>query len=288
MKIEIGAKGALTISLSHVVGEGGATLCVMGVKDLDKEVTKAMPDEFQDEKGKVDDEEAKITFNSLESDVQREKLLRMTKLQEIQKKKKEEEEKKKRRKTKEEKDKNLFSSIQGILQPHLEAGTPTNQKEYKMASEAQQEAKESHPPNMCESKVRKMDNFCGRCKKNLCVCSSRREADERVVGSDECAEEWAEAEQGGAAKRKGDEVEGMVAVQRGSRSDTQKGKERSRERIASAVSEGERDKNIQSEQCAWEKRCAIVLKVGTFLHLAEFNGDGSDAEIFCTQFGCAF
>ncbi|KAH7816590.1 uncharacterized protein MONOS_5867 [Monocercomonoides exilis] len=33
----------------------------MGMKDLNKEVTRAMPDEFQNEKGKADDEEAKIT-----------------------------------------------------------------------------------------------------------------------------------------------------------------------------------------------------------------------------------
>ncbi|KAH7818462.1 uncharacterized protein MONOS_4679 [Monocercomonoides exilis] len=46
----------------------------------------------------------------------------------------------------EERDKNLFSSIQGILQPHLETGTPINQKENKMASEAQQEAKENQTP----------------------------------------------------------------------------------------------------------------------------------------------
>ncbi|KAH7831709.1 uncharacterized protein MONOS_541 [Monocercomonoides exilis] len=55
----------------------------------------------------------------------------------------------------EEKDKNLFSSIQGILQPHLETGTPTNQKENKMASEAQQEAKESQTPFL--TRERKLD-----------------------------------------------------------------------------------------------------------------------------------
>ncbi|KAH7815121.1 uncharacterized protein MONOS_3455 [Monocercomonoides exilis] len=43
-------------------------------------------------------------------------------------------------------------------------------------------------------------------------------------------------------------------LRRGSRCDTQKGKEMSRERITAAVSEGERDKNIQLEQRAWEKR----------------------------------
>ncbi|KAH7821381.1 uncharacterized protein MONOS_15299 [Monocercomonoides exilis] len=56
---------------------------------------------------------------------------------------------------KEKKEKNLFSSIQGILQPHLETGTPTNQKEYKMASEAQQEAKESQTPIL--TRERKLD-----------------------------------------------------------------------------------------------------------------------------------
>ncbi|KAH7819614.1 uncharacterized protein MONOS_11802 [Monocercomonoides exilis] len=142
----------------------------MGMTDLNKEVTRAMQDEFQNEKGKVDDEDAKITFNSLESDDQREKLLRLMKLQEIQKKKKEKEEKERRRKKKEErerrkmekmakkieeKDKNLFSSIQRILQPHLETGTPTNQKENKMTSEAQQEAKESQMPIL--TRERKLD-----------------------------------------------------------------------------------------------------------------------------------
>ncbi|KAH7831710.1 uncharacterized protein MONOS_16916 [Monocercomonoides exilis] len=84
-------------------------------------------------------------------------------------------------------------------------------------------------------------------------------------------------------------------LRRGSRSDTQKGKERSRERITSAVSEGECDKNIQSDQLAREKRCviktvffAVGIKVGIFLRFAEFNGDGSDAEIPYPQFGCAF
>ncbi|KAH7821131.1 uncharacterized protein MONOS_10308 [Monocercomonoides exilis] len=70
---------------------------------------------------------------------------------EIQKKKKEKEELELRKMEKmakkiEEKDKNLFSSIQGILQPHLETGTQINQKENKMASEAQQEEKESKMP----------------------------------------------------------------------------------------------------------------------------------------------
>ncbi|KAH7819692.1 uncharacterized protein MONOS_4871 [Monocercomonoides exilis] len=73
-------------------GGGGVTLGVMGMKDLNKEVTRAMQDEFQNEKGKVGDEEAKITFYSLESDDKKEKLLCLMKLQEIQKKKEKEEE----------------------------------------------------------------------------------------------------------------------------------------------------------------------------------------------------
>ncbi|KAH7829596.1 uncharacterized protein MONOS_11 [Monocercomonoides exilis] len=125
MEMGRGAVGAPTTPLSPAVGGGGiggggggVTLSVMGMKDLNKEVTRAMQDEFQDEKGKVDDEEAKITYNSLESDDQREKLFRLMKLQEIQKKKKEEKEEKERRRKKiekrerrkiekEEKDKNL-------------------------------------------------------------------------------------------------------------------------------------------------------------------------------------
>ncbi|KAH7822895.1 uncharacterized protein MONOS_17608 [Monocercomonoides exilis] len=120
-----------------------------------------MQDEFQNEKGKVDDVEAKITFNSLESDDQREKLLLLMKKQEIQKKKKEKKEERERRKMEkmakkiEEKDKNLFSSIQGILQPHLETGTPANQKENKMANEAQQEVKEIQ--TQIFTRVRKLD-----------------------------------------------------------------------------------------------------------------------------------
>ncbi|KAH7831535.1 uncharacterized protein MONOS_9174 [Monocercomonoides exilis] len=173
MEMGRGAVGAPTTPLSPAVGGGGGggvTLGVMGMKDLNKEVTRAMQDEFQNEKVKENDEEAKITFNTLESDDQRENLLRLMKLQEIQKKKKEKEEKERRRKKKEErerrkmekmakkieeKDKNLFSSIQGILQPHLETGTPTNQKENKMASEAQQEAKESQTPIL--TRERKLD-----------------------------------------------------------------------------------------------------------------------------------
>ncbi|KAH7828030.1 uncharacterized protein MONOS_17237 [Monocercomonoides exilis] len=83
------------------------------------------------------------------------------KLQEIQKKRDEKEEKERRRKKKEErerrkmekmakkieeKDKNLFSSIQEILQSHLGTGTQINQKENKMASDVPQEAKESQTP----------------------------------------------------------------------------------------------------------------------------------------------
>ncbi|KAH7821380.1 uncharacterized protein MONOS_15300 [Monocercomonoides exilis] len=99
MEMGRGAVGAPLTPLSHAVGGGGGgigigigiggggggvTLGVMGMKDLNKEVTRAMQDEFQNEKGKVDDEEAKITFSSLESDDQRDKLLRLMKLQEIQ------------------------------------------------------------------------------------------------------------------------------------------------------------------------------------------------------------
>ncbi|KAH7831708.1 uncharacterized protein MONOS_542 [Monocercomonoides exilis] len=97
MKIEIGVKGALTISLSPVVGEGGVTLGVMRMKDLNKEVTRKMQDQFLNEKLKVDDEEAKITFSSLESDDQRENHQKLMKLQEIQKMK-EKEEKERRQK----------------------------------------------------------------------------------------------------------------------------------------------------------------------------------------------
>ncbi|KAH7816331.1 uncharacterized protein MONOS_9000 [Monocercomonoides exilis] len=45
--------------------------------------------------------------------------------------------------------------IQGILLPHLETGTPTNQKENKMTSEVQQEAKESQTPIL--TRERKLD-----------------------------------------------------------------------------------------------------------------------------------
>ncbi|KAH7815428.1 uncharacterized protein MONOS_15706 [Monocercomonoides exilis] len=80
----------------------------------------------------------------------------------------------------------------------------------------------------------------------------------------------------------------QAELRRESRSDTQEGKERSRERITSDVSKGERDKNIQLEQRAWEKRCAVVLKIGIFFRFAEFNCDGFDEEISFTQFGSAF
>ncbi|KAH7826134.1 uncharacterized protein MONOS_5526 [Monocercomonoides exilis] len=158
MEMGRGAVGASTKQLSPAVGGGGVgggggmvTLGVMGMKNFNREVTRAMQDEFQNEKGKVEDEEAKIMFSSLESDDQRDKLLRLMKLQEKQKKKNEKEERERRKMEKmakkiEEKDKNLFSSIQGILQPHLETGTQINQKENKMASEAPQEAKESQTP----------------------------------------------------------------------------------------------------------------------------------------------
>ncbi|KAH7822529.1 uncharacterized protein MONOS_13901 [Monocercomonoides exilis] len=72
MEMGRGAIGASTTLPSPVVVGGGVvTLSVIGMKDLNKEVTRAMQDEFQNEKGKVDDEEAKFTFNSLESDDQR-------------------------------------------------------------------------------------------------------------------------------------------------------------------------------------------------------------------------
>ncbi|KAH7828209.1 uncharacterized protein MONOS_9974 [Monocercomonoides exilis] len=100
-----------------------------------------------------------------------------------------------------------------------------------------------------------------------CVCGCRYEADKGEAGSDECAEEWSEAEQGGVEKRKGDEVEGLVAIQRGSRGDTQEGNEMSRERITFDVSEGERDKNIQSEH--WHLSSFLTTEERTqFLLLA--------------------
>ncbi|KAH7819706.1 uncharacterized protein MONOS_12444 [Monocercomonoides exilis] len=103
MEMGRGAVGTPTTPLSPVVvGEGGEVvmLAVMGMKDLNKEMAKAMQDEFHNEKGKVYDEEAKIIFGSLESDDQREKLLRLMKQQEIQKKRNEKEEKERRRKKK--------------------------------------------------------------------------------------------------------------------------------------------------------------------------------------------
>ncbi|KAH7821406.1 uncharacterized protein MONOS_13953 [Monocercomonoides exilis] len=95
MEMVGGAVCAPTTQLSPAVGGGGGvkTLGVMGMKNFNKEVTWAMPDEFQNKKGKMDDEEAKITFYSLEFDDKREKLLRLMKQQEIQKKRNEKEEK---------------------------------------------------------------------------------------------------------------------------------------------------------------------------------------------------
>ncbi|KAH7830558.1 uncharacterized protein MONOS_1520 [Monocercomonoides exilis] len=75
MEMERGDVGAATMLLSPAVGGGGGEgvkLGVMGMKNLNKEVTREMQDEFQNEKGKVEDEEAKITFYSLKSDDQRE------------------------------------------------------------------------------------------------------------------------------------------------------------------------------------------------------------------------
>eukprot|EP00770_Monocercomonoides_exilis_P001776 MONOS_1765.1-p1 / transcript=MONOS_1765.1 / gene=MONOS_1765 / organism=Monocercomonoides_exilis_PA203 / gene_product=unspecified product / transcript_product=unspecified product / location=Mono_scaffold00032:200157-200723(-) / protein_length=189 / sequence_SO=supercontig / SO=protein_coding / is_pseudo=false len=119
MEMGRGAVGASTIQLSPAVGGGGAgggggvvILGVMGMKNFNREVTRAMQDELQNEKGKVDDEEAKIMFSSLESDYQRDKLLPLMKKQEIQKKMNEKEKRESRKMEKEEKDKNLFCSIQ--------------------------------------------------------------------------------------------------------------------------------------------------------------------------------
>ncbi|KAH7817072.1 uncharacterized protein MONOS_15006 [Monocercomonoides exilis] len=187
----IGASTTLPSPVVVVVG-GVVMLNVMGMKDLDKEETKAIPDEFQNEKEK------------------RENLLRLIKLQEIRKKKEEQEERERRKIEKEEKDKNLFSSIQGILQPHRETGTPINQKENKMTSEVQQEAKESQTPFL--TRERKLDSmlndlaysdfddlrdeldvpcryvrikseengqFVGRCGKCLCMQQSTRGRQER-------------------------------------------------------------------------------------------------------------
>ncbi|KAH7819355.1 uncharacterized protein MONOS_17941 [Monocercomonoides exilis] len=70
MEMERGDVGAATMLLSPAVGGGGiggggggVKFGVMGMKDLNKEVTRAMQDEFQNEKVKENDEEAKITFN---------------------------------------------------------------------------------------------------------------------------------------------------------------------------------------------------------------------------------
>ncbi|KAH7818461.1 uncharacterized protein MONOS_4680 [Monocercomonoides exilis] len=77
MEMGRGAVGApITLpSTVVVVGGGVVILGVMGMKKFNRKVTRAMQDEFQNEKGKVDDEEAKIAFNSLESNDQREKQL---------------------------------------------------------------------------------------------------------------------------------------------------------------------------------------------------------------------
>ncbi|KAH7821555.1 uncharacterized protein MONOS_16217 [Monocercomonoides exilis] len=110
MEMGRGAVGAPIKLPSTVVVVGGGevvALGVMGMKYLNKEVTKEMPGEFQNEKGKVDDEEAKIMFRLLESDDQRDKLLPLMIKQEIQKKKKKKEERERRKMEKEEKDKNL-------------------------------------------------------------------------------------------------------------------------------------------------------------------------------------
>ncbi|KAH7815427.1 uncharacterized protein MONOS_17371 [Monocercomonoides exilis] len=66
----VGAQKTLP-STVVVVGGGAVMLSVVWMKNFNREETRAIQDEFQNEKGKVDDEEAKITFNSLESDDQR-------------------------------------------------------------------------------------------------------------------------------------------------------------------------------------------------------------------------
>ncbi|KAH7828976.1 uncharacterized protein MONOS_8145 [Monocercomonoides exilis] len=157
MEMGRGAVGAPSTPLSPAVGGGGigigiggggggVTLCVMGMKDLNKEVTRAMQDEFQNEKGKVDDEEAKITFNSLESDDQREKLLRLMKLQEIQKKKKEKEEKERKGRRKKKKTRNRLAASKEYYSHTLRQAHRPTRRRTKMASEEQQEAKESQTP----------------------------------------------------------------------------------------------------------------------------------------------
>ncbi|KAH7828638.1 uncharacterized protein MONOS_17201 [Monocercomonoides exilis] len=233
----------------------------MEMKDLNKEVTRAMQDEFQNEKGKVDDEEEKDTFNSLESDDQREKLLRLMKQQEIQKKKKEKKEERERRKMEkmakkiEEKDKNLFSSIQGILQSHLDTYTPTNQKENKMASETQQEAKESQTPIL--TRERKFDctlidlsnsvfeDLSDELDVPLPYVCIKSEENEQFVRKLQEVSVYAAVEERQTRARlnlmsalKSGKKQSCTELRRGNRRNTQKGIERSRERIASAVSEG--------------------------------------------------
>ncbi|KAH7831917.1 uncharacterized protein MONOS_16389 [Monocercomonoides exilis] len=179
MEMVRGAVCAPTTQLSHTVGGGGggggiggggggATLGVMEMKDLNKEVTRAMQDEFQNEKGKVDDEEAKIT--------------------------------------------------QFVW------------------------------------KMRKLP---------VCAAVDARQTRTRL--------DLMSALKIVLKQRRAE-------LQRGSISDTQKGKERRREKITATVSEGERDKNIQLEQRAWKKRCAFILKIGIFLRFAEFNCGGFDEE----------
>ncbi|KAH7822528.1 uncharacterized protein MONOS_13900 [Monocercomonoides exilis] len=67
----------------------------------------------------------------------------------------EKDERESRKVEKEEKDMNLFSSVQEILQSHLGIGTQINQKENKMASDVPQEAKESKTPFL--TRERKLD-----------------------------------------------------------------------------------------------------------------------------------
>ncbi|KAH7822802.1 uncharacterized protein MONOS_7097 [Monocercomonoides exilis] len=137
---------------NKVKAEENESLSLIGRNSL-KETKKKEESECLYNSSIISDEEERIEVRRK----QREKLLRLIKLQEIRKKKEEQEERERRKIEKEEKDKNLFSSIQGIPQPHLETGTPTNQKENKMASEAQQEAKESQTPIL--TKERKLDSM---------------------------------------------------------------------------------------------------------------------------------
>ncbi|KAH7822829.1 uncharacterized protein MONOS_8266 [Monocercomonoides exilis] len=133
MEIWRGAVGAPATQLFPAVGGGGGgvALGVTGMKDLNKEVTRAMQDEFQNEKGKGDDEEAKIMDSSLESDDLTENLLRLMKQQEIQKKRNEKEERERRKMEKiakkmEEKDKNPFAASKGYCNHTLrQARRPT-------------------------------------------------------------------------------------------------------------------------------------------------------------------